>query len=88
MVPIPPEPESPGEPVQPLPPGMVWPPIRPEWPDRPELGNKALALAYIFVSGHGSKLRWVVVDLDELPSLPKPPAGGIGRPPTRPTPNP
>jgi hypothetical protein len=43
-----------------------------------------LALALIFVTGHGWRWRYVVLDLE---ALPKPPAGGIaGRPPQRPEP--
>jgi hypothetical protein len=92
--PIPPSPEFPMVPVEPsepgspsqlpeLPPGMVWPPVRPELP---EMGNKFIALAFIYTSKTGGNFRWIVIDKD---ALPKPPAGGIGgTPPTRPTPTP
>lgn len=61
--PIPPSPEHPMVPLPPEvdPPG-IWPPVRPELPD---LSGKSLALAYVFVSRHVSKLCWVVIDHEE-----------------------
>jgi len=89
-LPIPPTPEFP---MVPIPPGAggeegIWPPVRPELPD---FSGKSLALAYVFVSRHVSKLVWVVIDHEAAKEAfqkvkDKLPAGGIaGRPPqTRP----
>lgn len=89
-LPIPPSPEFPMVPLPPEvdPPG-IWPPVRPELPD---LSGKTLALAYVFVSRHVSKLCWVVIDHEEVKEKlqaikDKLPAGGVGgTPPQRPTP--
>lgn len=76
MVPIPPGAEGPGH-LPTLPPGMIWPPVRPEWPSKPELGNKALALVCVYVSGKGFAWRWAILDLDAMPT---PPENIPGRP--------
>jgi hypothetical protein len=86
-LPIPPTPEFPMVPIEPnppseggtptppiaLPPGMVWPPVKPELPD---LEGNYLALAFVYTSRTGGKLRWIVIDPDELPPKPSIP----GRP--------
>jgi hypothetical protein len=79
MVPIPPESETPGQ-LPSAPPGMVWPPIRPEFP--PDLGNKYLIAALLWIPGQGYKAHWVVVDIDARPPLP----GHLPAPPVMPQP--
>jgi hypothetical protein len=93
-LPIPPTIEHP---IVPLPPDIdppvgIWPPVRPEFPD---LSDKSLALALIFVSRHKPVWAWVVIDHEEGKAAIKEafdkakqaikdrlPAGGIaGRPP-------
>jgi hypothetical protein len=67
MVPVPPQGEKPGH-LPELPPGTVWPPIRPEFP--PDFGNKYLVAALLWIPGKGYKAHWVVVDLDSRPGKP------------------
>lgn len=86
-----------GRPTVPLPPEVdppvgIWPPVRPEFPD---LSDKSLALALIFVSRHKPVWAWVVIDHEEGKAALKEafdkakqklkdklPAGGVaGRPP-------
>lgn len=69
---VPVPPEGPG---QGLPPGGMWP--RPPSP----VEGKFVVLAH--VPDHG--WRYFVIDPD---AWPEPPAGGVGRPPERPTPDP
>jgi hypothetical protein len=87
MVPIPPdEGPSTGGPDEEI---GIWPPVRNEWPD---LSDKTLALALIFVSRHVAKWHWVVIDHSAAKEAfkkikDKIPAGGVGgTPPARPTP--
>lgn len=65
-LPIPPTPEFPMVPIPPGeevdPPEGIWPPVKPEFPD---FEGKTLALAYVFVSRHVSKLCWIVIDHEE-----------------------
>lgn len=95
-LPIPPTPEHPIVPLpdeETDPPVGIWPPVRPDFPD---LSGKSLALAYVFVSRHVSKLCWIVIDHEEAKEgwdklkehlKGKLPAGGAGgRPPQRPEP--
>lgn len=101
--PIPPTPDHPWIPVDPAPeepevwppPGVVWPPIRPDLPGLPDLSGKTLVLALLYVSRHAPRWGWVVIDHDEAKSFLEKvkdwlkahwPAGGVGgRPPqTRP----
>jgi hypothetical protein len=79
-LPIPPSPEYPMVPIPPeagegtpghlpaLPPGTIWPPLRPEFP--PDLGSKYLVAALVWVAGHGYKAHWIVVDTDARPTPP------------------
>jgi hypothetical protein len=84
MVPIP---DDPGSPDTGFPPGVIWPPVRPELPD---LSGKTLALVRVYVSRHVNYLAWTVIDhakakeaFDKLKD--RLPAGGVGgRPPPRP----
>ena len=65
-LPIPPSPEFPMVPIPPDPeidPPGIWPPVR---PDLPDFEGKTLALAYVFVSRHVSKLVWIVIDNEEV----------------------
>lgn len=74
IVPIPPAAEGPGH-LPSLPAGGIWP--------RPPGPVSGLFLALCHIPGHG--WRYVVIDPDAI-VIPEPPAGGIGRPPERPTP--
>lgn len=89
-LPIPPTPEHPMVPV--VPPGGLnppewWPPVKPELPD---ISDKTLALALVYVSRHVAKWHWVIIDHNEAKQKwqqikDKLPAGGIGgRPPSVP----
>jgi hypothetical protein len=101
--PIPPTIEHPWVPVEPdtpdeiwPPPGVVWPPLRPELPGMPDMTGKTMVLALLYVSRHAPVWRWVVIDHDGAKSFVEKvkdwaksrlPAGGIGgRPPVRPGP--
>lgn len=104
-LPIPPTPEHPWVPVDPHPeepeiwppPGVIWPPLRPERPGMPDMTGKTLVAGAFYVSGFDRPPVWgyVVIDHDEAKNFfhkmvawvkSKLPAGGIGgRPPqTRP----
>lgn len=93
-LPIPPTPEHPMVPVEPDPEvPEIWPPIKPEFPD---LSDKTLALALVYVSRHVAKWHWVIIDHNEAKEKAKAaydkiksklPAGGVGgTPPARPQP--
>jgi hypothetical protein len=91
MVPVPDEPGA-GQ-LPEFPPGVIWPPPR---PDLPDLSGKSLVLVRVYVSRHVNYLAWQVVDhaaakaafqarVDEIKG--RLPAGGVGgRPPQRPGP--
>ena len=98
-LPIVPSPEHPMVPIPPeVDPPEIWPPIRPEFPD---FSGKTLTLALVFISRRIARLHWVVIDHEEAKARFKEiadkvrdhlaenlPAGGVGRPPQRPTPGP
>ena len=73
----------------------IWPPPT-HPPQLPDLSGKTLALACIYVSGHGGYYAWVVIDHEEAKEKAKKalaaikaklPAGGLGgNPPPRPQP--
>jgi hypothetical protein len=103
-LPFPPTPEHPWVPVDPdpehpevwPPPGVVWPPLRPERPGMPDMTGKTLMAAAVYVSGFHRPPTWgyIVVDHDAAKGFvekvmdwirSKLPAGGVGgRPPPRP----
>lgn len=102
--PIPPMPDHPWIPVDPAPeepeiwppPGVVWPPLRPEFPGLPDMTGKTLVLALLYVSRTAPRWGWVVIDHDAAKGFvqrvkewlkARLPAGGVaGRPPQRPGP--
>ena len=98
-LPIPPSPEYPMVPVDPpiVDPPDIWPPLRPDFPEMPDLSGKTLILARFYVSRHVNFLRWVVIDHAEVKAKIEKakqwlkdnmPAGGIGGvPPGRPQPH-
>lgn len=67
-LPIPPTPEHP---IAPLPddpdidPPTVWPPVRPDFPELPDMSGKSLVLALLYVSRHEPVWAWVVIDHEE-----------------------
>lgn len=85
IVPLPPDPE--------IDPPPVWPPIIPPFPD---VSDKTLALALVYISRRVAVWRWVVIDHTKAKEALKQaldavkerlPAGGVGgRPPQRPGP--
>jgi hypothetical protein len=105
-LPIPPTPDHPWVPVEPdpehpevwPPPGVVWPPLRPERPGMPDLSGKTLMAGAFYVSGLHRPPVWgyIVIDHDAAKGFVQrvkewitarlPAGGAAGRPPARPQP--